>query len=55
MTEKAPAATPTVLARTVLQQCLHGRLQVKPADEHSEAEWVEVRDQMELYIHEDIT
>lgn len=38
MTEKAA----TTLARTVLQQCLHARLQVKPADEESEAEWVEV-------------
>lgn len=38
MTEKAGSP----LARTVLQQCLYARLQVKPADDQSEAEWVEV-------------
>lgn len=32
------------VARTVLQQCLQARLQVKPADEHSEAQFVQVRD-----------
>lgn len=32
-----------LVARTVLQQCLHARLQVKPAGEHSEAEFVQVR------------
>lgn len=31
------------VARTVLQQCLQARLQVKPADEHSEAQFVQVR------------
>ncbi|KAJ7344921.1 hypothetical protein JRQ81_000871 [Phrynocephalus forsythii] len=30
------------LARTILQQCLHARLQVKPAEPGSEAQWVEV-------------
>lgn len=34
----------TPVARTVLQQCLQARLQVKPADEHSEAQFVQVRD-----------
>lgn len=33
-----------LVARTVLQQCLHARLQVKPADEHSEAEFVQVKE-----------
>lgn len=39
MTERdgAPAA------RAVLQQCLQARLQVKPAEEHSEAQFVQVR------------
>lgn len=41
MTEKAAGPT-SPLARTVLQQCLHARLQVKPAKEEAEAEWVEV-------------
>lgn len=31
------------VARTVLQQCLHAKLQVKPAEQHSEAQFVEVR------------
>lgn len=35
--ERAP------VARTVLQQCLHAKLQVKPAEQHSEAQFVEVR------------
>lgn len=38
MTDKPPS----LQARTTLQQCLHARLQVKPPDEQSEAEWVEV-------------
>lgn len=29
-------------ARVILQQCLHARLQVKPPDAESEAEWAEV-------------
>lgn len=33
-----------LVARTVLQQCLHARLQVKPAGEHSEAEFVQVKE-----------
>uniref|UniRef100_H3C1Y6 D-aminoacyl-tRNA deacylase n=1 Tax=Tetraodon nigroviridis TaxID=99883 RepID=H3C1Y6_TETNG len=39
MSEKERA----LAARTVLQQCLHARLQVRPAGEHSEAEFVQVR------------
>ena len=39
MTEESGAAAH---ARTVLQQCIHARLQVKAADEESGAEWVEV-------------
>lgn len=31
------------VARTVLQQCLQARLQVKPAEEDSEAQFVQVR------------
>lgn len=31
-----------VAARVVLQQCLHAKLQVKPQDKDSDAEWVEV-------------
>lgn len=46
MTEKTGA----VLARTVLQQCIHASLQVKPADEDSEAEWVEITRGMVIYI-----
>lgn len=30
------------VARAVLQQCLHARLQVKPAEQDSEAQFVEV-------------
>lgn len=35
--------TASLQARTTVQQCLHARLQVKPPDDQSEAEWVEVR------------
>lgn len=31
-----------VQARALLQQCLHARLQVRPADGDAEAQWVEV-------------
>ncbi|KAG9336396.1 hypothetical protein JZ751_002743 [Albula glossodonta] len=41
---------PPVLARTVLQQCLHARLQVKPAEGESEAEWVEIQRGMVIYV-----
>lgn len=40
MSEKDRAA----VARTVLQQCLHARLQVKPAEEESEAQFVQVKE-----------
>ncbi|KAL4613051.1 putative D-tyrosyl-tRNA(Tyr) deacylase 2 [Arapaima gigas] len=38
------------LARTVVQQCLHARLQVKPADQESEAQWVEIERGMVIYV-----
>ncbi|XP_029900009.1 D-aminoacyl-tRNA deacylase 2 [Myripristis murdjan] len=41
----APAA-----ARAVLQQCLHARLQVKPAGEDSPAQWVQIDRGMVIYI-----
>ncbi|XP_074547346.1 D-aminoacyl-tRNA deacylase 2-like [Halichoeres trimaculatus] len=47
MTEKGSGAP---VARTVLQQCLQARLQVKPADEHSEAEFVQIERGMVIYI-----
>ncbi|XP_067099779.1 D-aminoacyl-tRNA deacylase 2 [Osmerus mordax] len=47
MTEEAGAAAH---ARTVLQQCIHAKLQVKPADEESGAEWVEINRGMVIYI-----
>lgn len=31
------------VARVVLQQCLHAKLQVKPAEQDSDAQFVEVR------------
>ncbi|XP_052475766.1 D-aminoacyl-tRNA deacylase 2 [Carassius gibelio] len=37
-------------ARVILQQCLHARLQVKPPEEGSEAEWVEINRGMVIYI-----
>ncbi|XP_076002818.1 D-aminoacyl-tRNA deacylase 2 [Genypterus blacodes] len=40
----------TPVARTVLQQCLHGRLQVKPAEEGEEATWVQINRGMVIYI-----
>ncbi|XP_028832248.1 D-aminoacyl-tRNA deacylase 2 [Denticeps clupeoides] len=39
-----------VQARAVVQQCLHARLQVKPPDEESEAEWVEINRGMVIYL-----
>ncbi|KAJ8341688.1 hypothetical protein SKAU_G00339790 [Synaphobranchus kaupii] len=39
-----------VLARTVLQQCVHARLQVKPPEGESQAEWVEIQRGMVIYI-----
>ncbi|KAL0968977.1 hypothetical protein UPYG_G00220760 [Umbra pygmaea] len=46
MTEK----TGSPQARTILQQCLNARLQVKPADDQSEPEWVEIDRGMVVYI-----
>nr|XP_046268003.1 D-aminoacyl-tRNA deacylase 2 [Scatophagus argus] len=46
MTEKSCGP----VARTVLQQCLQARLQVKPADEHSEAQFVQIDRGMVIYI-----
>ncbi|XP_061531400.1 D-aminoacyl-tRNA deacylase 2 [Phycodurus eques] len=37
------------VARTVLQQCLQARLQVKPPDEHQEAQWVQIERGMVVY------
>ncbi|XP_067390491.1 D-aminoacyl-tRNA deacylase 2 isoform X3 [Emydura macquarii macquarii] len=37
-------------ARAVLQQCLSARLQVKPPEPGSEAEWVEVQRGLVIYI-----
>ncbi|XP_040267192.1 D-aminoacyl-tRNA deacylase 2 [Bufo bufo] len=39
-----------VAARVVLQQCLHARLQVKPQDEDSDAEWAEIQRGMVVYV-----
>ncbi|CAL8287334.1 unnamed protein product [Gadus morhua 'NCC'] len=47
MTEKA---APAPLARTVLQQCLHARLQVAPPGPESEAEWVQIDRGMVVYV-----
>ncbi|XP_036927943.1 D-aminoacyl-tRNA deacylase 2 [Acanthopagrus latus] len=38
------------VARTVLQQCLQARLQVKPAEEDSEAQFVQIDRGMVIYI-----
>ncbi|XP_052009889.1 D-aminoacyl-tRNA deacylase 2 [Xyrauchen texanus] len=40
----------SIRARVILQQCLHARLQVKPPDAESEAEWVEINRGMVIYI-----
>ncbi|CAL8283170.1 unnamed protein product [Lota lota] len=47
MTEKA---APAPLARTVVQQCVHARLQVSPPGPDSEAEWVQVGRGMVIYV-----
>ncbi|XP_006006419.1 D-aminoacyl-tRNA deacylase 2 [Latimeria chalumnae] len=39
-----------VVARTLVQQCLHAKLQVKPPGEQLEAEWVETQRGMVIYI-----
>ncbi|XP_061467587.1 D-aminoacyl-tRNA deacylase 2 [Rhineura floridana] len=37
-------------ARVLLQQCLRARLQVKPAEPGSEAEWVEIQRGLIIYV-----
>ncbi|MEE6510386.1 hypothetical protein FKM82_030096 [Ascaphus truei] len=39
-----------VAARTVLQQCLYAKLQVKPPDQDSEAEWAEIHRGLVIYV-----
>ncbi|XP_077320943.1 D-aminoacyl-tRNA deacylase 2 isoform X3 [Lithobates pipiens] len=39
-----------VTARVILQQCLHAKLQVKPPDKDSEAEWTEIQRGMVIYL-----
>lgn len=48
MSEKGSGPAP--VARTVLQQCLQATLQVKPADDQSEAEFVQIDRGMVIYI-----
>ncbi|XP_019839055.1 D-aminoacyl-tRNA deacylase 2 isoform X2 [Bos indicus] len=40
----------TPQARALLQQCLHARLQVRPAEGDVEAEWVEVQRGLVIYV-----
>ncbi|NXT81632.1 DTD2 deacylase, partial [Zapornia atra] len=44
------AAARPVLARVFLQQCVSARLQVKPPEHGSEAEWVEIQRGLVIYI-----
>ncbi|NXV54138.1 DTD2 deacylase, partial [Uria aalge] len=44
------AAGRPALARALLQQCLSARLQVKPPERGSEAQWVEVQRGLVIYI-----
>ncbi|XP_030307878.1 D-aminoacyl-tRNA deacylase 2 isoform X1 [Calypte anna] len=44
------AAARPVVARALLQQCVSARLQVKPPDSGSEAEWVEIQRGLVIYI-----
>ncbi|XP_019733796.1 D-aminoacyl-tRNA deacylase 2 [Hippocampus comes] len=48
MADGSGCATP--VARAVLQQCLQARLQVKPPDEHQQAQWVQIERGMVLYV-----
>ncbi|XP_007516907.1 D-aminoacyl-tRNA deacylase 2 [Erinaceus europaeus] len=41
---------PTPLARALLQQCLHARLQVRPAEGDAAAQWVEVQRGLVIYV-----
>ncbi|KAM5340645.1 D-aminoacyl-tRNA deacylase 2 isoform 4-T4 [Glossophaga mutica] len=40
----------TPQARALLQQCLHARLQVRPAEGDSAAQWVEVQKGLVIYV-----
>ncbi|NXN16572.1 DTD2 deacylase, partial [Indicator maculatus] len=44
------AETRPALARALLQQCVSARLQVKPPEHGSEAEWVEIQRGLVIYI-----
>ncbi|XP_068016435.1 D-aminoacyl-tRNA deacylase 2 isoform X2 [Melanerpes formicivorus] len=44
------AAARPALARALLQQCVSARLQVKPPEHGSEAEWVEIQRGLVIYI-----
>ncbi|XP_064004588.1 D-aminoacyl-tRNA deacylase 2 isoform X2 [Pogoniulus pusillus] len=44
------AAGRPALARALLQQCVSARLQVKPPEHDSEAEWVEIQRGLVIYI-----
>ncbi|KAM6069699.1 D-aminoacyl-tRNA deacylase 2 isoform 3-T3 [Theristicus caerulescens] len=44
------AAARPALARALLQQCVSARLQVKPPERGSEAEWVEIQRGLVIYI-----
>ncbi|XP_034015743.1 D-aminoacyl-tRNA deacylase 2-like [Thalassophryne amazonica] len=46
MTERSGAP----VARTVLQQCVGAKLQVEPATQNSEAQWVQIDRGMVIYI-----
>ncbi|PNJ32666.1 T0122376 isoform 2 [Pongo abelii] len=37
-------------AWALLQQCLHARLQIRPADEDAAAQWVEVQRGLVIYV-----
>ncbi|XP_002753838.1 D-aminoacyl-tRNA deacylase 2 [Callithrix jacchus] len=37
-------------ARALLQQCLHARLQIRPADGDAAAQWVEVQKALVIYV-----
>ncbi|KAM9289638.1 D-aminoacyl-tRNA deacylase 2 [Cariama cristata] len=44
------AAARPALARALLQQCMSARLQVKPPENGSEADWVEIQRGLVIYI-----
>ncbi|XP_061674691.1 D-aminoacyl-tRNA deacylase 2 [Syngnathoides biaculeatus] len=45
-----PGGCANPVARTVLQQCLEARLQVKAPDEDQEAQWVQIERGMVVYV-----